>query len=101
MHQWFTPEEIKEKQKACPLSIGQAEAGRFTFCIGDQCMAWKWSDDQVKNAKLNILSVSANNIPEGYAPCSDEYGIDNGSGKSDVMVDVMKKPTHGRCGMVS
>ncbi len=98
MHQWFTLDEVKQKQKACPLSVGQAEAGRFTFCIGEQCMAWKWNEDQVSSAKDNIMTVNTDDIPEGWEAVCDPYK-ENPKDKFKV-VDVMKKPTHGRCGMV-
>ena len=89
--QWFTIDEVRQKQKACPLSIGQAEAGRFTFCIGDQCMAWKWNVDD-----LDIeTEVDIEKIPDGWEACSEPYK----KGKKEV-VDIMQNPTHGRCGMV-
>lgn len=92
MHQWFTLDEVKQKQKACPLSIGQAEAGRYTFCIGEQCMAWKWNEKQVKEAKENLFYVHKDEVAEGWEIASPE--------NEDGFVDTMKKPTHGRCGMV-
>lgn len=88
--QWFTVEQIKAEQKACPLSIGQAEAGRYTFCIGDQCMAWQWNADTDVETEVEI-----DKIPDGWAACSEPYK----KGKKEV-VDIMQKPTHGRCGMV-
>jgi len=88
--QWFTVEQVKAEQKACPLSMGQAEAGRYTFCVGDQCMAWQW------DSKIDIqMGVDPKKIPDGWAACSEPYK----EGKKEV-VDIMKKPTHGRCGMV-
>ena len=92
--QWFTLEEVKEKQKACPVSIGQAEAGRFTFCIGEQCMAWTWNPDQVDTVDVET-EVDLEKIPNGWEAICEPYK----SGKKTV-VDIMKKPTHGRCGMV-
>lgn len=98
MHQWFTLKEVAEKQKACPLSVGQAEAGRYTFCIGEQCMAWKWNQDQVVEAQKNIISIPVDeDIPEGYETICEPYETEEDEVK---FVDVMKKPTHGRCGMV-
>lgn len=91
--QWFTVEQVRTEQKACPLSVGQAEPGRYTFCIGDQCMAWQWLPQE---AGGNIqVAVPADEIPVGWAACSEVYK----KGKKDV-VDIMQKPTHGRCGMV-
>lgn len=90
--QWFTVEQVKAEQKACPLSIGQAEAGRYTYCVGDTCMAWQWdADTEIK------IGVDPKEIPEGWAACSEPYKIVKG--KKEV-VDIMRKPTHGRCGMV-
>lgn len=94
MHQWFTVEEVKEKQKACPLSIGQAEAGRYTYCVGDTCMAWMWNPDQVETNEVEV-GVDPSKIPAGWESICAPYA----KGKKTV-VDIMKKPTHGRCGMV-
>lgn len=95
MHQWFTTKEVAEKQKACPMSIGQAEAGRYTYCVGEACMAWKWNPDQIEDAENDILVVTTDEIPEGWEAICEPYASDK-----DVVVDVMKKPTHGRCGMI-
>lgn len=95
MHQWFTPKEVAEKQKACPLSIGQAEAGRYTYCVGDACMAWKWKPDQIEDSENDIIVVKTNEVPEGWQAVCEPYA----SGE-DVVVDIMRKPTHGRCGML-
>lgn len=94
MNQWFTPKEVAEKQKACPMSIGQAEAGRYTYCVGEVCMAWKWNPDQI-NPQEWKEDVEQDKIPEGWEACSEPKK----KGKKTV-VDIMKKPTHGRCGMV-
>jgi len=90
--QWFKPEEVA--QKACPLSVGQAEAGRYTFCVGEKCMAWKWDQDQIDDAEYRA-GVPVDEVIEGWAPICDPYA----SGDK-IVVDVMLKPTHGRCGMV-
>lgn len=89
--QWFTLEQIKQEQKACPLSIGQAEAGRYTFCIGDQCMAWKWLTDELLTSKIGV----DDDIPEGYKAASEPFK----DGKK-MSIKIVQIPTHGRCGMV-
>lgn len=90
--QWFTLDEVREKQKACPLSMGQAEAGRYTFCVGDQCMAWKWLTDGLQEKTIDLKKAK---IPEGYEAAGEPVQIDKKS-----LVKIMQKPTHGRCGMV-
>lgn len=91
MDQWFTLEDVKNQQKACPLSMGQAEAGRYTFCVNERCMAWTWL---VLNNERRAHEVDQP-MPEGWAAASEPYEIDGGK-----FVDIMEKPTHGRCGMV-
>lgn len=95
MKPWVTVNDIQENQLACPYSIGNTEAGRYTFCLANRCMAWKWHPDQIKEAENNIMIVSPDEIPEGWHPISSPYSSDD-----DVVVDVIKLPTHGRCGMV-
>lgn len=94
MNQWFTPKEVAEKQKACPMSIGQAEAGRYTYCVGEVCMAWKWNPEQIETNDIKE-GVNPDKVPEGWQAICEPYA----SGKK-MVVDIMKKPTHGRCGMV-
>lgn len=96
--QWFTPEEVTTKQLACPLSVGQAEAGRYTYCLSERCLAWVWNPDQVEDAENNVLTVKENEVPEGYVPVGEPFK--EKAKDKFKMVNVMKKPTHGRCGMV-
>lgn len=99
MDQWFTLQEVKEKSKACPMSIGQAEAGRYTFCVGDQCMAWTWDADQIKENKKNVKTIKVSELAdpewEKWYPVSKAYDKDD-----EEMIDVMLMPERGRCGMV-
>lgn len=89
--QWFTLQQVRDTQKACPLSMGQAEAGRYTFCVGDQCMAWKWLTDGLLTSKIE----QGEEMPEGYEAASEPIK----EGKKTI-IKIMQKPTHGRCGMV-
>jgi hypothetical protein len=87
---WYKPDETKSM--ACPLSVGQAEAGRYTFCVNESCMAWQWlviDDGERRAHEYGEL------IPQGWAKASEVYEIDGGK-----FFDIIKKPTHGRCGMV-
>lgn len=87
-HRWYTTEQTK--QMACPLSVGQAEAGRYTFCVNETCMAWLWLTDDKR------VGVKADDpVPEGFVVASEPYK----KGKT-LMHDIMRKPTHGRCGML-
>lgn len=90
--QWFTLDEVKQKQKACPLSVGQAEPGRYTFCIGDTCMAWQWLTKDLLESTIE----EGEDIPEGFEAASEPMK----SGKKKI-IKIIQKPTHGRCGMVS
>lgn len=97
--QWFTPDEVAAKQLACPLSVGQAEAGRYTYCIGDKCMAWTWNPDLIEEAEDDVQEgVNIKEIPEGWSACCKPYSGNDGT--DDMYVDIIKNPTHGRCGMV-
>jgi hypothetical protein len=89
--QWFTPDEVAVKRMACPLSIGQAEPGRYTFCIGAQCMAWTWDADVIEHDEI----AEGDEIPEGWELNSEPFDVDG-----NLMVKIIRKPTHGRCGMV-
>lgn len=91
VNQWFTLQQVKDTQKACPMSIGQAEAGRYTFCVGDQCMAWSWLTDGLLTSKIE----EGEDMPEGYEAASEP--IKEGRKK---VIKIIQKPTHGRCGMV-
>lgn len=91
MDQWFTPEDVKNQQKACPLSMGQAEAGRYTFCIVDQCMAWQWLTKDL----LETTIEDGEEVPQGFEIASGPIK----SGKK-IIRKIIQKPTHGRCGMV-
>lgn len=95
--QFYTPDQVRMEQKACPLSVGQAEAGRYTYCVADTCMAWQWNAEQVAEAENNVLRVPVREIPEGYKAIAAPIVIDE---DGNCEVDVMKMPTHGRCGMV-
>lgn len=92
MKQWFKLEEVATK--ACPLSVGQAEAGRYTFCVGDKCMAWKWNPDMVEEAEVRT-GVPLNEVLDGWSPICDQYASGD-----QIVVDIMENPTHGCCGMV-
>lgn len=92
--QWFTLQEVAAKQLACPLSIGQAEAGRYTYCIGEKCMAWSWNPDQIEDAEVRT-GVPVNEVEEGWTPICEPY-----ENEEEMLVDVIQSPTHGRCGMV-
>jgi hypothetical protein len=83
LNRYYKPEETV--QMACPFSIGQAEAGRYTFCVSTQCMAWEWL---VKAAKHIDKDAE---IPEGWQK-ADEF--DNGQ------IKIIPTPTHGWCGLV-
>lgn len=87
---WFTPEETSTM--ACPLSVGQAEAGRYTFCVNKQCMAWTWykPDDDDRRALETTKEIPAN-----FIAVSAPYEIDG-----IEYIDIERAPTHGRCGMV-
>lgn len=100
--QWFTLEQVKAEQKACPLSMGQAEAGRYTFCVGDQCMAWHWDPKETEENLDNTYQVSLEDYEKneegewtGWFPTGPAYEFE---GKK--LVTIMQKPTRGRCGMV-
>ena len=60
MKRWFKPEEVA--QKACPLSVGQAEAGRYTFCVADKCMAWDWGFKEEDKSTM----LESDELPEGW-----------------------------------
>lgn len=89
-NRWYKPEETS--QMACPFSVGQAEAGRYTFCVNEKCMAWTWLvyDENDRRAHEHDQP-----IPEGWSKASDVYEIDGGK-----FFDIMKTPTHGRCGLI-
>lgn len=86
---WYKPEETS--QMACPLSVGQAEAGRYTFCVNQVCMAWQWMADDLEGKTI----PAKDSIPDGWAAASEVRK----EGKKEV-IDIVRKPTHGRCGMV-
>jgi len=80
---WYKPEETKDM--ACPMSIGQAEAGRYTFCVNEKCMAWQWLVTAAKHIDNDA------EIPKGWQKA---FEFDNGQ------IKIIPTPTHGRCGMV-
>jgi len=88
-NRWYKPEETKTM--ACPLSVGQAESGRYTFCVNESCMAWQWMNDTLEHKALE----EGSDVPNGWVKSSEVYEIDGGK-----FFDIMEKPTHGRCGMV-
>jgi hypothetical protein len=92
---WYKIEETA--QMACPLSVGQAEAGRYTFCINEKCMAWQWFTQN-----LETKTIYANEeIPDGWVATSEAYQSPNEPNTKDfIVIDIAKKPTRGRCGMV-
>lgn len=92
--QYFTPQEIAARQLACPFSVGQAEPGRWTFCIGDKCLAWAWNPDQIENVEKRE-AVPVDEIEAGWSSTCEPYK----KGKK-MVVDLMKTPTHGRCSLV-
>ena len=87
MKRWFTPQEVAEKQLACPLSVGQAEAGRYTYCIADKCMAWDWGFKPEDKTTM----LESDELPEGWKINSEPV---------DGTVEIVRIPTHGRCAMV-
>lgn len=89
--QYFMPAEIREKQLACPFSVGQAEPGRWTFCIADSCLAWTWNADLIEHDEIGEKDP----VPEGWQVNSEPFKV----GKKS-MVKIIRKPTHGRCGLV-
>lgn len=89
-NRWFKPEETVTM--ACPLSVGQAEAGRYTYCVASKCMAWQWL---VRDEDKSY--VFENEEPdEGWEICSEPYDDES----LGMIVDTIRTPTHGRCGMV-
>jgi hypothetical protein len=79
------PSDVATQQMACPLSVGQAEAGRYTYCIAEKCMAWRW-----KKTEIDIID-DADEIPQGW---------ELNRVVSDDQIEIRKIPTHGYCGMV-
>lgn len=89
-NRWYKPEDTIGK--ACPFSIGQAETGRYTFCVHQQCMAWQWYIDDEYDRRAHEHDQA---IPEGWSVVSEVYEIDGGK-----FFDIIKTPTHGRCGLI-
>lgn len=90
-NQWFKLRDLLRTPKACPLSIGQAELARYTFCVGDQCMAWKWLTDDLLSSKIEVDEE----IPDGYQAASEPFYENN-----KKVIKIMQMPIFGRCGMV-
>ena len=88
---WYTQEEIATT--ACPFSVGQAEAGRYTYCVGEVCMGWQWFVTDALESKVISTDLK---IPEGWVANSPVREDDDGK----EVITIIKKPTHGRCALV-
>jgi hypothetical protein len=89
MKRWYKPEETV--QLACPLSVGQAESGRYTYCVSEKCMAWTWMTTELDEETID----ENDDVPVGWKVNSEPFKV----GKK-TMVKIIKVPTYGRCGMV-